>query len=300
MCDSDWQVYGGDNDDDATGKVAEVEDAFEAEMLKELEHRAKQAELDCGIISAGGLTATGRDLGPSGQEKTMGGQRGGSADATRDPPEPTSPSSYDPIYFDSDEDADDEAVSGRRRVLKDDDLLYDPDMDDRDQEWTDRLRKKYLHAKAKKGAAKGSTVPGSRSRALPNSDAVLNCPACFVTLCLDCQKHETYRNQFRAMFVTNCTVYKSVKLTYPAAAKALAGSAKNKSKKQLKRKWQDDDDKAPQGTSGSQGSENRPESSPAEEDEMYHPVKCDQCSTQVAVYDREEVYHFFNVLASHS
>ena len=32
----------------------------------------------------------------------------------------------------------------------------------------------------------------------------------------------------------------------------------------------------------------------------YFAVKCDVCLTQVAVYDEDEVYHFFNVLASHS
>lgn len=33
--------------------------------------------------------------------------------------------------------------------------------------------------------------------------------------------------------------------------------------------------------------------------EAYHPVCCSECSTEVAVLDRDEVFHFFNVLASH-
>lgn len=33
--------------------------------------------------------------------------------------------------------------------------------------------------------------------------------------------------------------------------------------------------------------------------EEYHPVKCEVCNTQVAVFDKDEIYHFFNVLASH-
>lgn len=37
-----------------------------------------------------------------------------------------------------------------------------------------------------------------------------------------------------------------------------------------------------------------------EEEEIYHPVKCTECSTEVAVLDKDEVFHFFNVLASHS
>ena len=34
--------------------------------------------------------------------------------------------------------------------------------------------------------------------------------------------------------------------------------------------------------------------------ERYHPVTCVECSSEVAVYDSDEVYHFFNVLASHA
>lgn len=41
---------------------------------------------------------------------------------------------------------------------------------------------------------------------LPNSDATLSCPACMTTLSMDCQKHEIYAHQYRAMFVSNCVV----------------------------------------------------------------------------------------------
>lgn len=34
-------------------------------------------------------------------------------------------------------------------------------------------------------------------------------------------------------------------------------------------------------------------------EEIYHPVQCTECSTEVAVFDKDEVYHFFNILASH-
>jgi hypothetical protein len=39
-------------------------------------------------------------------------------------------------------------------------------------------------------------------------------------------------------------------------------------------------------------------SSPSEGDEAYYPVKCDICKTHIAMFDSEEVYHFFNVIAS--
>ena len=31
----------------------------------------------------------------------------------------------------------------------------------------------------------------------------------------------------------------------------------------------------------------------------FHPVKCSICNTKIAVIDKEEVYHFFNVLSSY-
>ena len=33
-------------------------------------------------------------------------------------------------------------------------------------------------------------------------------------------------------------------------------------------------------------------------EELYHPVKCQECETEIAVFDKDEVYHFFNVLES--
>merc|ERR1712136_55625 len=46
------------------------------------------------------------------------------------------------------------------------------------------------------------------------SDAVLNCPACLSTVCVDCQRHETYKTQYRAMFVLNCVVMHDQLLRY--------------------------------------------------------------------------------------
>ena len=31
----------------------------------------------------------------------------------------------------------------------------------------------------------------------------------------------------------------------------------------------------------------------------YNPVKCGSCKTEVGVYDPDEVYHFFNIVASY-
>ena len=76
------------------------------------------------------------------------------------------------------------------------------------------------------------------------------------------------------MFVMNCKADISQKLTFPVP--------KSKSKKK-----------------GKQGKQQMDFNNEIDPDEVFNPVKCNQCSTQVAVYDSEEVYHFFNILASH-
>ena len=79
--------------------------------------------------------------------------------------------------------------------------------------------------------------------------------------------------QYRAMFVMNCTIDYSEKLTFPKP------SEKNKKK----------------------GKKNESQNFGADnEEELFNPVKCSKCSTQVAVYDADEIFHFFNVVASHT
>uniref|UniRef100_A0A3B5LB80 E2f-associated phosphoprotein n=1 Tax=Xiphophorus couchianus TaxID=32473 RepID=A0A3B5LB80_9TELE len=168
------------------------------------------------------------------------------------------PQMYDKVYFDSDSEDDD--TPGKRMVLSNDELLYDPDEDDRDQAWVDARR--YQHV---------------LFSAMKVSDAVLNCPACMTTLCLDCQRHEKYRTQYRAMFVMNCTVKTDEVLRY---------KTQQEKKPRKRRRGQT-----------AEGASPRPAG--MDSDEIYHPVKCSECSTEVAVFDKDEVYHFFNILASH-
>lgn len=54
-----------------------------------------------------------------------------------------------------------------------DDLFYDPNIDDDNERWVQSHRASYQQ---------GEGGP------LPKSDAVLNCPACMGLLCLDCQR----------------------------------------------------------------------------------------------------------------
>ncbi|XP_015918514.1 E2F-associated phosphoprotein [Parasteatoda tepidariorum] len=138
-----------------------------------------------------------------------------------------------------------------------DELFYDPNMDDDDEKWINDKRRSYIFPTKQ--------TSSSKVKPLPNSDAVLNCPACLSLLCLDCQRHDIYKSQYRAMFVTNCTVIETETLNYPN---------KKKAKK----------------TSGEMF---------AKPSDVYNPVKCSICNTEVAVYDTEEIYHFFNVIASY-
>jgi len=52
-------------------------------------------------------------------------------------------------------------------------------------------------------ASKTKSVKALKPR---SSDAVLSCPCCFHILCMDCQRHEKYSNQYRAMFVIDIAV----------------------------------------------------------------------------------------------
>ena len=67
-----------------------------------------------------------------------------------------------------------------------DELLYDPDADNDDEQWVEKQRRSYLP----KSQASSNR---EKKKPLPNSDAVLDCPACMTTLCLDCQRYGLVR-----------------------------------------------------------------------------------------------------------
>ena len=86
------------------------------------------------------------------------------------------------------------------------------------------------------------------------------------------------------MFVMNCVVRTDQILRFPVLSEP-----KSKKKKHQKR---DRDADMSQLTTETQES--------VESDETFNPVMCTECNTEVGVYDQDEVYHFFNVLSSHS
>ncbi|XP_008313075.1 E2F-associated phosphoprotein [Cynoglossus semilaevis] len=245
-------------------------DEFEKEM---------EAELSCTIKTMEGSWKTSEEAGAEGAHTAEDGGGGGASN----------PQLYDKVYFDSDSDDEDTPSSSKgsrskqRVIPTNDELLYDPDEDDRDQAWVDARRRLYAVRKRPAAAMAGSSQT-RKCQGLPSSDAVLNCPACMTTLCLDCQRHEKYRTQYRAMFVMNCTVKTDEVLRY---------KTQQDSKQKRRRKGRNQK----KGTTESELPDPTPSGMNA--GEVYHPVQCSECFTEVAVYDKEEVYHFFNILASH-
>lgn len=83
----------------------------------------------------------------------------------------------------------------------------------------------------------------------------LSCPSCFALLCLQCQPHEEYEGQFRAVFVQNCGVKAGQTLRVRVRGEARVSDR-----------------------------------------DVYRPVACALCETEVAVLDADNVYHFCNVM----
>ncbi|KCV68194.1 hypothetical protein H696_05123 [Fonticula alba] len=155
------------------------------------------------------------------------------------------PPTYDPLYFDSDEDMDSEAESiedgvghkkrapRQRPVISDADLLYDPQHDIDDEIW---VQHRYMHhhhpvAESIRAMRDTSGTPPARGsagdegsgrsdfvesddedlrlqRRRPQTDAVLSCPGCFTTLTYECRQHAEHKNQFHATKVVNILVNK--------------------------------------------------------------------------------------------
>ena len=182
-------------------------------------------------------------------------------------------------------------------------------MDDQDQNWVNKQRKtcKKIVTPVKNTTLKSILKPNPDGNNIKKedmnnleskityadavTDAILNCPCCMTTLCMDSQRHDKYKTQYRAMFVSNCKINQDELLKYPKEefeSQALNAKKmrKNKSKAQ----------------SVSNEAKEKMESKTGEQDfDIFRPVMCQICCTEVGVYEEsEEIYHFFNVLTSHS
>mmetsp|Transcript_3711 Transcript_3711/g.6946 ORF Transcript_3711/g.6946 Transcript_3711/m.6946 type:complete len:183 (+) Transcript_3711:98-646(+) len=140
--------------------------------------------------------------------------------------------------------------------------FYDSGADDMDDEWVQKQR-----------------------QGRP-TDAILSCPACLETVCLECQRHAVHAHQYRAMFVQNCDVDTTQRVRMPAQP---AQKAKNKNKRQSRdvNSTNDISDNNSDQAGGAEVS-----------DEVYYPVRCAACKTEVGLYDKDEIYHFFHVYPS--
>lgn len=137
-----------------------------------------------------------------------------------------------------------------------------------------------------------------------SSDAVLSCPCCFQIVCMDCQRHERYANQFRAMFVMNIGVSWDRYLNPDNLDKANRIGISSAV---------DSDDITNQAPKKARNEEDISKSvkiphheakgiTTAEEltaGDLYYSVHCSNCNTEVAALDMtDEVYHFFGCLVS--
>ncbi|XP_054758343.2 E2F-associated phosphoprotein-like [Lytechinus pictus] len=289
-------------------QMSSSEDDFEKEMEMELDATMKNHENQFRVNVEKKLSAAARSIAQ---------QRQSAAPSSGHPGGPTQQQCYDEVYFDSDEeeeekkensaegakagggDEDKEQAKKQHRIPTNDDLLYDPNIDDDNQTWMNKQRAQYYPKRAPKRshdlassespsgtgasaqsirAPKPDQAEGAKSQeSIPKTDAILNCPACMTTLCIDCQRHELYTNQYRAMFVMNCCIVRSEQLRYP--------ESKNKKKWRKKRRHEG-------------GEVDEEDGGASTGDELFHPVKCAICNTEVAVLDKQEIYHFFNVLSS--
>lgn len=145
------------------------------------------------------------------------------------------------------------------------DELYDENADDEDEAYVYSHLRSGVEESIRIQQPNSSTQEDLKVLKPRNSDAILSCPCCFYIVCMDCQRHERYANQFRAMFVMNIVVKWDHRLVYDDRQNMLVEYKENTQQKE----------------------------------EVYYTVCCANCTTTVAALDMEdEVYHFYGCLAT--
>jgi hypothetical protein len=131
-----------------------------------------------------------------------------------------------------------------------------------------------------------------------HSDAVLSCPCCFNIVCMDCQKHKRYANQYRAMFVMGVVVDWNHVLVYDGVHQALVSKEEPNAielEESHSNNW--GDPSVAHGESTFPGNTAMLRAKKGE----YYAVECASCRTQVAALDMtDEVYYFHGCLESSS
>ncbi len=177
------------------------------------------------------------------------------------------------------------------------DELYDQNLDEEDEAYVYKhMRSGIQETMMVRNKSSNSEQPDSEeseSRLMKvlkprNSDAVLSCPCCFNIVCMDCQRHQRYRNQFRAMFVMGITVDWQSKLMYDEDRQILVPKPHhlpNEVPPDSIHVMYDNVETTKDVIQFKEGE--------------YFPVLCRNCQTQVASLDMmEEIYHFHGCLES--
>ncbi len=134
------------------------------------------------------------------------------------------------------------------------------------------------------------------------SDAILSCPRCFNVVCMDCQQHERYSNQYRAMFVMNIGVDWTKKMMYDEAIGGLKAYTTNGGNGGRTlggiMEGEEEDASMPDRIPHDdimQSSSNTTEPTK----EAYYSVHCSYCRLELAALDMgDEIYYFFGCIAS--
>lgn len=133
-----------------------------------------------------------------------------------------------------------------------------------------------------------------------NTDPVLSCPCCFNLLCMDCQRHAKYSNQYRAMFVMGIIVDWHTRLVYDEQRQHLQkrvsmniATPANLNNQKIVPTFADDSNVDCVEEGQSKGG------IPYYDEGEYFLVQCADCRTEVAALDmKDEVYHFHGCLES--
>ncbi|VDK71846.1 unnamed protein product [Onchocerca ochengi] len=160
--------------------------------------------------------------------------------------------------------------------------FYDSDEDEDNERWVRHHREQLKIVKPLNSSSSEDKRTKQKKDQDHETDAVLSCPACMSLLTRDCQRHELYHNQYRAVFVENCSVVENEVLFLPQSGKNKQKARKNAA-----------------------GIKPNAIVDPASitkfpKEDLFHPVLCKICATNVGVYDYEEIFHFFNVLTGYA
>jgi hypothetical protein len=154
-------------------------------------------------------------------------------------------------------------------MFEEPDPLYDEHADSEDEKWVrENLFHGGLFGRRNKSNNRGKLEELDELKDLHDDEFQLSCPCCFTLLCVQCQQHEEYENQFRAVFVKNCRVLTDQRLK--VRVRGVEGDREYQQHKEA---------------GNVQDLQNK-----------YRPVVCAVCHTEVGVLDQDEVYHFCNVL----